>query len=198
MTDGEEMADVYRKITGREWSPPDNAPTPPADLSTYAEWWRAHDNIEPTLMLVCGIDRCPEYVGEVKNDGAEAMALIYSRFGDRTVLFTPRITEASLGFPPGIVLRDAKTGETLAQQQQRKFDELDDETLRYVGDGVRVAKHFTAAPTAMPLDAIGHIVCPEHGIVGLPDADALVADLCAFLAKTRHASRRRYLMFRGS
>jgi hypothetical protein len=205
MTDDEEMAEVYRKITGRELSPPrESYPTPPPadDVSAYfprhADWWRAHENVDPTLMLVCGIDRCPEFVGEVKADADSAIALMYSRFGDRTVPFTPRITEESLGFPSGTVLRNAETGETLAQQQQRKFDELDAETLRYVGDGTRVAKHYTAEPTAMPLEVIGHIVCPHHGIVDLPDPDALVTHLRAFLAETRHASRRRYLMFRGS
>lgn len=203
--DEEEMAEVYRKITGRELSAPRDVTAPPPaddDLSAYfpwhADWWRAHESADPTLMLVCGIDRCPEYVGEVKSDGDNVIALMYSRFGDRTVPFTPRISAESLGFPPGTVLRNAKTGETLAQQQQRRFDELDAETLRYVGDSTRVAKHYTAKPTAMPLEVIGHVLCPHHGVVDLPDPDALVANLRAFLAETRHASRRRYLMFRGS
>jgi hypothetical protein len=164
----------------------------------HADWWRAHDSVDPTVMLVCGIDRCPDYVGEVKREGDTTIALMYRRFGDRTVPFTPRISEETLGFPPGTVLRDAKAGETLAQQQQRKLDEQDAETLRYVENETRVAKRYTAPPTAMPLDAIGHIICPDHGIRALPDADALVADLRVFVAEARHASRRRYLMFRGS
>lgn len=165
---------------------------------TYLDWWRAHENMPPTLVLICDIDGCHDRVGEVKSEGETAIALIYSKFGDRTVPYTPRATEESLGFPSGEVLRDAKTGETLAERERRRFDELDAETLRYLDDATRVAKRYSAQPTAMTVDLIGHIVCPRHGVVGLPDPDATVARLRAFLDDTEPGTRRRFLMFRGT
>jgi hypothetical protein len=155
------------------------------------------DSVDPTLMLVCGIDGCREYVGEVRTDGDTAIALMYCRFGERTVPYTPRVTEQSLGFAPGTVLRDATTGETLAEMQQRKFDELNAESLYFTDDGRRRAKRYTAKPMAMPLEAIGHIICPHHGIKDLSDADGTVAEIRKF-ATTATRPRRRYLMFRGS
>jgi hypothetical protein len=58
----------------------------------HREWSLANTNTPPTVILVCGIDGCDEYVGEVKTDKADseiAIALIYNRFGERTVPCTP-------------------------------------------------------------------------------------------------------------
>ena len=57
-------------------------------LPEQRDWWIAHAKIPPTLILRCGIDGCAERVGEVKTDKTDpdiAIALMYSRFGDRTV-----------------------------------------------------------------------------------------------------------------
>lgn len=145
------------------------------------------------MLLVCGIDNCHKVVGEIRGD----KALMHNKFGDRTVPYTPRHTEESLGFPPGTVLRDARTGETLEQQQDRKFDDLDRETLRYVEDDRRVARRYDAGSQEISIDLVGHFVCPEHGVVELPDPDAVVERLRSFVANTQIGSRRKYFMFRG-
>ncbi|KZS75733.1 hypothetical protein A4G26_04895 [Mycobacterium kansasii] len=162
----------------------------------HAEWWRTHEKMPPTLVLRCGINGCGSRVGEVKTDGDDVIALMLTRFGERTVTFTPRVTEESLGFPPGTVLRDAKIGETLAEQQTRKFEELDAETIRYVGPDTRVAKRYNAASVVIPIEVLGYIVCPVHGLVDVPDPDATVADIRRILAGATHATRRQYVIFR--
>lgn len=169
-------------------------------VPSLADWWRARKEMPPTLVLCCGIDGCPKRVGEVKTDGVDAYALMLNRFGERTVPYTPRISEESLGFPPGTVLRDSKTGETLSEQQDRKFEELDGETIRYVEGSRRLAKRYNATPVVLPLDVIGHIVCPEHGMVVLPNADQVVVDMRSFLASpgVKHAGKYRYAIFGGS
>lgn len=182
-----DMAIVYREVTGREWSP---GPIPPlgpvprdpdysGDESLVA-WWREHDKLPPTLILQCGINNCRELVGEVKSHGDVELALMYSRFGDRDVPYAPRRA----------LSREALQG---------KVDELRKDTLKDLGDGMRVAKAYTAKASVVQLDWIGHIICPArgHGIVSLPDADATIADMRAFIAQSQHARKRRYLMFRG-
>jgi hypothetical protein len=166
------------------------------------EWWDAHAHTAPSVILLCGIDGCRAVVGEIKINGDFPIALMHSRFGERTVPYTPRVTEEGLGFAPGTILRDAD-GETLSQRQDRRLAELDAETIKYVEDGQRLAKRYNAGSTAMPLDYIGHIICPgtqnhrAHGIVDLPDPDAAVAQLRAFIADTAVGTKRKYLMFRG-
>ncbi|BBX59783.1 hypothetical protein TM48_03971 [Mycobacterium shottsii] len=168
----------------------------------HADWWRAHASMPPTLILRCGIGGCGNRVGEVKTDGDDVVVLIYHRFGDRTVPFTPRVTEESLGFSPGTVLREANTGETLTERQDRKFEELDAETIRYVDVNTRVAKRYNAKPVAMPIEVLGHIVCPDsrHGIVDLPDPDSTIADIRKLLTSPMvgHASKRPYVIFRDN
>jgi hypothetical protein len=173
--------------------------SPDSMLPSNAEWWRAHQHMPPTLILRCGIDGCRERVGELKTDGDVAMVLLDNRFGERTVPYTPRVTEGSLGFNPETVLRDARTGETLEEQQDRRLAELDAETIRYVDGGRRVAKRYKQ-PSVHSLELFGHIVCPVHGVVGLPDPDATVARVRDFLGRSvaRHASKRQYVIFRGN
>lgn len=163
-----------------------------------AEWWRAREHMPPTLILLCGIDGCRKRIGEVKTDADAAMVMLDNHYGDRTVPYTPRSTEQTYGFPPGTVLRDANTGETLAEMQDRKFRELDAETIRYVEGDKRVAKRYNAQSSVHSLDVFGHIVCPVHGVVGLPDPDAAVAEMRAFLSTAQHAGKRRYVIFRGT
>jgi hypothetical protein len=161
------------------------------------DWWLAHADTEPTLILRCGIDGCGKSVGEVKTDETDpgiAIALIYAKFGERTVPYTP-YTRSGLDWAQEV--RDA-SGKSLADIIKSRIDELDSETLRYVGDDQRVAKRYTAPPTAVPLDLIGFIRCPVHGTVGLPDPAGTIGDMRAKLATTGHASKRGYVMFRGN
>jgi hypothetical protein len=166
-------------------------------LPAQRDWWLAHADTEPTLILRCGIDGCGKSVGEVKTDEIDpgiVIALMYAKFGERTVPYTP-YTRSGLGWAQEV--RDA-SGKSLADVIKSRIDERDDETLRYVGDDQRVAKRYAAPSTAVPLDLIGFITCPEHGTVGLPDPDRAIDDMRAVLATTQHASKRRYVMFRGT
>jgi hypothetical protein len=166
----------------------------PAD----GDWWKERGHrMAPTVVLMCGIDGCGKTVGSVLVDGETVLALIHQKHGDRTVPYTPRRSESDFGFRPGVVLRFAN-GETLADQQDRKFRALDRETLRYIDGDQRVAKRYDAGSMLMPLEAFGFIVCPEHGMRDLPDPEAAEADLRAFVAATRPASKRRYFMFGGN
>lgn len=161
------------------------------------DWWLAHADVEPTLILRCGIDGCRRKVGEVKTDESKsdiAIALMYSMFGERTVPYTP-YRRSELGWAEEV--RDAN-GKSLAEVLRERIDERDAETIRYVGDDRRVAKRFTARPTAMPLDWIGQFTCPDHGQVALPDPDATVAEMRKFLAGpvAKHARKRQYVILR--
>jgi hypothetical protein len=129
----------------------------------HREWSLANTNTPPTVILVCGIDGCDEYVGEVKTDKADseiAIALIYNRFGERTVPCTPLQTSDLTWAEEA---RDA-SGRSLADVIRERKSEYDNETLRTVGDGKRVAKRYTAPAVAMSLDLdlLGFIVCPKH------------------------------------
>jgi hypothetical protein len=161
------------------------------------DWWLTYGDTEPTLILRCGIDGCGKRVGEVKTDEADpdiAIALIYKRFGERTVPYTP-YTRSGLDWAQEV--RDA-IGKSLADIIESRIDELDAERLRYVDGDQRVAKRYAAPATAVPLDLMSLITCPIHGTVGLPDPTGAIGDMRAVLAITQHASKRRYVMFRGT
>ena len=204
----EDLEAVHREIMrraeselGRPLLPPPTPVERDPDFNEVgeglAQWWRAHSEIAPALILRCGIDGCRNKVGEVKFDGVTAIALMYSRFGVRTVPYDLPATEESLGFPPGTELKDS-SGKTLVEIAQQKRAEFDAETLYYVDNARRVAKHYTANPTLTPLEVIGHIVCPDHGIVALPNADAVIAEMRDFLAGAEaKRPRRQYVIFRG-
>jgi hypothetical protein len=187
--------------------------TPPAVLRDpdfyevgegLAQWWRARLSMPPTLILKCGIDGCKSIVGEVKTDNDVAILLLHMRFGKREVPVSPPVTEEGLGFSPGTVLRDVATGETLAETQLRRADELAAETLDWIGDDRRVAKRYTATSILIQLEhfvQLGDIYgCPKHGRRAVRDPEATVAGIREFLATptAKHASKRTYVIFRGN
>ncbi|MDT5369475.1 MAG: hypothetical protein QOC62_3906 [Mycobacterium sp.] len=190
MTDDEDMAEVYRKITGRDWTPtppPDDASARPAndDLMPYfpwhADWWRSHSDVAPTLVLKCGIDNCNRRVGEVKTDGDIAVALLLNKFPESTL-------------HPSVVRAMSR------EELERKLRKRDAMTLKRTPDGGRFTKRQIQPPTVMPLEVIGYFVCPVegHGLILLVDPDATLAHLRGFLADTQPQSERIYLMFRES
>ncbi|HUH68338.1 MAG TPA: hypothetical protein VLZ05_05345 [Mycobacterium sp.] len=113
-----------------------------------------------------------------KTDPGIALALMYSRFGDRTVTHSPLVDENRLGWAESV--HDAN-GKSLAELLRERQDDLAADTLRFVCDGRRVAKHYAAPPTAIPLDWIGQVTCPKHGTVAFPDQPAAIAEMRAFL-----------------
>jgi hypothetical protein len=183
---------------------PDNLPIDP-DYNELepglAEWWRAHAKA-PALTLWCGIDDCHNKVGEVRTEGDIAIALMFNTIGETTVVPVAGATEESLGLPAGTVLRDAKTGLSLGEVQQRRLDDFDEKKIRPVGDGRYVTKRYRATPTLMTLDLVCLITCPDatHGTVALPDPGATIADVRRVLADqaARHAKRWHYALFRGN
>ncbi len=116
------------------------------------------------------------------------LALMHHRHGERTVPYTPRQTEETLVLPPGMLLPG------LAEQQERKFEALNAETIRYLPNEYRVARRYNAGDIVIPLELIGYVVCTDHGMIALPDPDATVSDLRKFVNHTQPGSRRRYLI----
>jgi len=131
-------------------------------------------------------------VGEIRADETATLALMHHRHGERTVPYTPRQTEETLGLPPGMTLPG------LAEQQERKFKALDNETLRYLPENHRVAKRYNAGDIVFPLDILVYVVCPEHGMLNLLDPDRTVADLRDFIRKTKFGTKRRFFAFRAT
>lgn len=141
------------------------------------------------MLLVCGVDGCANTVGDVRVDGEMVRALIYHRFGDRIVPFTPKRNDAELGLPPGWIVPE------LAEREDRRIEQIDGETLRYLEGARRVAKRYRARDVLIPLDVFSYIVCPDHGMLDVPDPDAAVAELRRFVADTAPARRRRWRVF---
>jgi hypothetical protein len=161
-----------------------------------AEWWRAHAKA-PALILRCGIDDCHKKVGEVRSLGDLAVVLVYSAFAESVVEAPMRVTEESLGFPPGTELRNAE-GLTLSEMQQRKLDDFETRKIRPVGDERYFTKRYRATPTLMSLDHFCLITCPDDGTVALPDPAAKIADMRRELARlARHARKQQYVIFDG-
>lgn len=165
-----------------------------------ADWWRGHPKA-PTLVLRCGIsdndDECHKKVGEVKAEGHIAIALMFCAFGESIVAGPTRNTEQSLGFPPGTVLYDAKTGETLAEQYQRRLNAFNQKVIRQLDEGRYITKRDEALPTLMTLDFVSSFRCPIHGTVALPDPTAVVSDIRAMLQSQqgRRARKWQYVLF---
>lgn len=165
-----------------------------------ADWWRGHSN-SPTLVLRCGIrdkdDECHKKVGEVKAEGDTAVALMYCAFGESTIAGPTHNTEQTLGFPPGTVLHDARTGETLSEQYQRRLAAFRQKAIRQLDDGRYVTKRDEALPALMILDSVSFFTCPAHGTVALLDATATVSDIRAMLESQqhRHARKWQYVLF---
>lgn len=205
MADDEELEAVYRELVrGFEPNSPaapdrDAAANPRLDYLTpqQRDWWVTHADSEPTLILRCGIDGCGKGVGEVRTDETNpdiVIALMYSRFGERPVPTSP-YRKSDLSWAQE--MQDA-SGKTLAEAISERVDREDADTLRDVGEGKRIAKRYDAPSTVLPLNSIGFITCQEHGIRRLPDPDKTIDDMRAFLANTKHASKRRYVIFRGA
>lgn len=155
---------------------------------TQLDWWNSRGiSLPATVLIGCGQGGCRKTVGEVRSDDAMTLALMHHRHGDRTVPYTPRQTEETLGLPHGMTLPE------LAEQQDRKFEALATETIKYLTNEQRVARRYNAGDIVFPLDVIVYIVCPDHGMIDLPDPKATAAKLGEFVSDTKPGSRRRYL-----
>lgn len=164
------------------------------------EWWEAHSNVSPTLLLVCGVDKCPKVVGEVKESGATTLVLLYTVLAHGPQLVVERNTE---GWPTGAIADFAEI------QEYRDGHKVRRNGLEVVAGEheVLMKRHQEPGPPLVQaLEDLRVFICSgDHretgpgylpaGVFPLDEPDAVVAGIRRLLADTTHGSKRRYVLF---